>query len=153
MRTGENPAGVTLKWKVRCITQLAWLDVVQIWSCTPAAITGIAERVATARKWTQDQSLHLSGYKWVGRGSRRLHQSVWHLTQCSAGWRKAAANLAALFSLFNYALPFPACISNVHFWTWSTSSSNSEGSTRPAWFHHRLRCSRTDAGALIRSAF
>lgn len=153
MRTGENPAGVTLKWKVRCITQLAWLDVVQIWSCTPAAITGIAERVATARKWTQDQSLHLSGYKWVGRGSRRLHQSVWHLTQCSAGWRKAAANLAALFSLFNYALPFPACISNVHFWTWSTSSSTSEGSTRPAWFHHRLRCSRTDAGALIRSAF
>lgn len=106
MRTRQNSAGVALKWKVRRITQWAWLDVVQIWSCTLAAITGSAGRVATARKWTQDQSLHLSGYKWVGRGSRRLHESGWHLTQCSAGWRTAAANLAPLFSLFNYALPF-----------------------------------------------
>lgn len=101
MRTRQNSAGGTLKWKVRHITQSAWLDVVQIWSSTPAAITPIAERVATARKWTQDQSLHLSGYKWVGWGSRRLHESVWPLTQCSA------ANLAPLLSLFNYALPFP----------------------------------------------
>lgn len=28
------------------------------------------------------------------------------MTQCSAGWRRAAANLAPLSSLFNHALPF-----------------------------------------------
>lgn len=59
--------------------------------------------MATARKWTQDQSRHLSGYKWVGWGSRRLQESAWHLTQCSSGRGRTTANLTRLFSPFNYA--------------------------------------------------
>lgn len=90
--------------------------------------------MATARKWTQDQSRHLSGYKWVGRGSRRLQESVWHLTQCSSGWQRTTANLTRLSGPFNYAGPFLTCTLNVHFWTYSTSSTNFHRFIIPQWF-------------------
>lgn len=123
--------------------------------------------MATGRKWTQDQSQHLSGYKWVGRGSRRLQESVWHLTQCSSGWERTTANLTRLFSPFNYAVPFLTCTSNIHFWTYSTSSRNFHRFIIPHWFPISVRspaliflsssyvfCGRGKyAGTMIQSVF